>query len=114
MSVKSISIIWSIYHENTEKLLGVTKLKACKNIKYFASKEIFYKEGIIMRCERIDECFFADAFFSTKKDKKSLRDNTCCQFFTTTKYFVFVILNKCEDEVLLDINHFVKDAEALH
>ena len=94
MSVKSISIIWSIYHENTEKLLGVTKLKACKNIKYFASKEIFYKEGIIMRCERIDEYFFAIAFFSIKKDKKSLRDTTLCLLLQeNAKMKYYLLLN---------------------
>ena len=54
-------------------------------------KKLFYKEGVIIRCETLDECFFVHAFFSTKKSKKSSRHTTRCPLFVVSTEFVFVV-----------------------
>ena len=53
----------------------------------------------ILRYKRIDELFFMDTFFSTKKAKKSSRGNTCCQLFVTDKEFVCVVPMKHKAKV---------------
>ena len=50
--------------------------------------------------DQIDELFFIDTFFSTKKAKKSLRGNTCYQLVVIDKGFIYVVPIKSKSEVL--------------
>ena len=84
----------------------------CKHGWSFASKKIFCKEDRTLRCKRLDGFSFIDAFFLTKKHKKSSRDTNCCQLFTTAKDVVFIVPSEFKYEELLTIKHFVKDIEA--
>lgn len=66
----------------------------------------------MLRHKRIDEHFVIDAFFATKKGKKSSRGNTCCQLFVTHKDFICVIPMKSKSEVLQAVKQFAKEIGA--
>jgi hypothetical protein len=64
--------------------------------------------------KRVDEYFFMDTFFATKKAGKSSRNNTCCQLlFVTDKGFVYAVPMKSKAEVLQAVKPFVKEIGAL-
>ena len=66
----------------------------------------------ILRYKRIDELFYMDTFFSTKKSKKLSRGNTCCQLFVTDKGFVYVVPMKSKAEVPQALKQFTKEIGA--
>ena len=66
----------------------------------------------MLRCKRIDELFFMDTFFATKKSGKSSRGHTCCQLFLTDKGFVYVVPMKSKAEVLQAAKQFAKEIGA--
>ena len=61
-----------------------------------------------LRCKILNEHLFMDAFFSTKKAKKSPRVNLYVQLFVTDKGFACVVHTKSKSEVLLAIKYFAK------
>ena len=66
----------------------------------------------MLRYRRINQYFFMDTFFTTKKGGTSYRGNTCCQLFVTDKGFIYVVPMKCKSEVLLAIKQFAKEVGA--
>ena len=66
----------------------------------------------MLRCKRVKEHFFMDAFFATKKAGKSTRQNTCCQLFVTDKGFAYVVPMKSKSEVLQAVKQFAKEVGA--
>ena len=52
----------------------------------------------MLRYMRIQEHFFVDTFFATRKVEKSLRGNRCCQTFVTDKGFVYVVPTKSKNK----------------
>ena len=45
----------------------------------------------MLRYCRIEDHFFMDTLFATKKGSKSSHGNTCCQLFITDKGFLHVV-----------------------
>ena len=66
----------------------------------------------MLRYRRIEEYFFMDTFFSTKKAGKSSRGNTCCQLFVTDKGFIYVVPMTSKSQVLLALKQFAKEVGA--
>jgi hypothetical protein len=66
----------------------------------------------MLRYKRINECFFMDTFFATKRGGKSSRGHTCCQLFVTDKGFVFVVPMRRKGEVLQAMKQFAKEIGA--
>ena len=66
----------------------------------------------MLQYKRINEYFFMDTFFATKKAGKSSRSNTCCQLFVTDKGFVYVVAMKSKAEVLQAVKQFAKEIGA--
>jgi hypothetical protein len=62
----------------------------------------------MLRYKRINEHFFMDTFYVTKKAGKSLRGNACMQIFVTDKGYVFVQAMKTESEVSKAVKAFTK------
>ena len=54
----------------------------------------------ILCYKRIQEYFFTDKLFATKKSVKSSRGNTCFQLFVTDKGFVYVVPVNSKRKVL--------------
>ena len=63
----------------------------------------------MLRYDRIDEMFYTDTFFSTKKAKKSSRGNTCCQIFVIDKGFLHVMPMKSKGLVPQALKQFTKE-----
>ena len=63
----------------------------------------------MLRYKRIQDFFFIDTFFPTKKDGQSSRGHTCCQLFVTDEGFIYVVPMEIKSEVLLAIKQFAKE-----
>jgi hypothetical protein len=67
----------------------------------------------MLRYKRINEYFFMDTFFATKKAEKSSRGHNCCQLFVTYKGFVYAVIRmKSKAEVLQAVKQFAKEIGA--
>ena len=66
----------------------------------------------MLRYQRLQDYFFMDAFFATKKGGQSSRGHTCCQLFVTVKGFVYVIPMRRKSEVLQANKQFAKEIGA--
>ncbi len=66
----------------------------------------------MLRCKRIDEHFFMDTFFATRKSGKSSRGHTCCQLFVADKGFVYVVPMKSKAEESQAAKQFAKEIGA--
>ena len=66
----------------------------------------------MLRYDRIDEMFYTDTFFSTKKAKKLSRGNTFCQIFVTDKGFLYVVPMKSKGLVPQALNQSSKEIGA--
>jgi hypothetical protein len=66
----------------------------------------------MLRYKRINEKFFMDTFFATKKAGKSSRGHTCCQLFVTNKGVLFVVPMRSKAEVILALKQFTKEIGA--
>ena len=60
----------------------------------------------------MNEFFFMDTFFATKKGGQSSRGHSCCLLFVTDKGFIYVLPMKKKSEVLLAIKQFAKEIGA--
>ena len=66
----------------------------------------------MLRYKWIDQYFFMDTFFSTKKVRKSTRGNTCCQLFVTNRGFIYVVPMRSKSDMLHALKQFVKEIGA--
>ena len=103
--------IWRIDHEVAKKTLAITFQHSKRTDNPKLSQN--YGTGDRMLCyKRINDYFFMDTFFSTKKGGKSSRGNTCCQLFVTDKGFVYVVPMRNKSEVLQAVKLFAKEVGA--
>ena len=66
----------------------------------------------MLRYKCIQDYFFMDTFFATKKGGRSSRGHTCCQLFVTDKGFLYVVPMQKKSEVLQAIKQFAKEIGA--
>ena len=66
----------------------------------------------MLRYHRIEDHFFMDTLFATKKGGKSSCGNTCCQLFVTDKGFLHVVPMKRKSEVLMAVKMFAEEIGA--
>jgi hypothetical protein len=66
----------------------------------------------MLRYRRIDQIFFMDTFFATKKSRQSSRGHTCVQLFVTDKGFVYVVPIQTKGGVSKAIKLFAKEIGA--
>ena len=62
----------------------------------------------MLRYKCINEYFFVDTLFDTKRSGKPSRSNTCCQLFVTDKVYIHVVPMKSNIEVIQAVNKFSK------
>ena len=60
----------------------------------------------------IEDHFFIDTLFATKKGGKSSRGNSCCQLFVTDKGFLHAVPMKQKSEVYMAVKMFAKEIGA--
>ena len=93
VDAKHLSKVWKIDMDSARRTLEVTSQNSTCTDDPKLSRNYGTNDRMLW-CKRIDQLFFMDTFFSTKKAGKSSRGNTCCQLFVTDKGFVFVALMK--------------------
>ena len=108
---KHLSKIWKIDIKDAIRTLYVTLEKKLRTI----NPKLFRNYGTknhMLPYKRIDQYFFMDTFFSTKKAGKSTRCNTCCQLFVTDQGFIYVVPMKSRSDVLQALKQFAKEIGA--
>ena len=111
VSAEHLSKVWCISLDAAERTLKVVNQKSLhKNnpalVRNYATNDR------MLRYKRIDQYFFMDTFFATKKTGKSALGNTCCQLFVSDNGYICVIPMKSRAEVLLAVKQFVKKVGA--
>mgnify|MGYP000532748194 CR=1 FL=1 len=82
--------IWRISLDAAERTLDITSQNSKRTNDPTLSRN-YGTNDWMLRYKRIDEYFFMDTFFATKKAGKLSRSNTCCQLFVTDKGYVYVV-----------------------
>jgi hypothetical protein len=106
-TAEHLSKIWRIYLETAKKTLDITSQNYGRTDNPELSRN-YSTHDRMLRYKRLNEYFFMDTFFSTKKAGKSSRGDTCCQLFVTDKSFVYVVPMKTKSEVIQTVKQFAK------
>jgi len=111
VDAEHLSKIWRIDLEMAQHTLDVTTQQRTHTANPSLSKNYSTSDGML-RYKRINEHFFMDTFFATKKAGKSSCGHTCCQLFVTDKGFVYVVPMQSKSEVLQAVKQFAKEIGA--
>jgi hypothetical protein len=111
IDAKHLSKTWRIDLETAKRTLDITSQKSIRKENPTLSRN-YGTNDRMLRYKRINEYFFMDTFFATKKAGKSSRGHTCCQLFVTDKGFVYVVPMKSKSEVLQAVKQFPKEIGA--
>ena len=76
--------IWRISHEDAKRTIDATSQHCVRTHDPKLSRN-YGTNDRMLRYKRINDYFFMDTFFATKKRGKSMQGNTCCQLFVTDK-----------------------------
>ena len=66
----------------------------------------------MLQYHRIEDHFFMDTLFATKKGGKLSRGNKCCQLFVTDKRFLHMVPMKRKSKVFMTVKMFAKEIGA--
>ncbi|MEM7463144.1 MAG: hypothetical protein AAF362_10750 [Pseudomonadota bacterium] len=111
VDAEHLSKVWRISHKQAEQTLNTTTQHSIRTQDPTLSRN-YGTNDRMLRYKRIDDYFFMDTFFATKKGGKSSRGNTCCQLFVTDKGFVYVVPMKRKSEALQAVKQFAKEIGA--
>ena len=111
VSPAHLSKVWRISQEDAVRTLKVTSQREVRPRDPTLSRN-YGTNDRMLRYRRIDEHFFMDTFFATKKGGRSTRGNTCCQLFATDKGFLFVVPMQRRGQVLEAMKMFAKEIGA--
>ena len=111
IDVKHLSKVWQISYEDAKRTIDATTQHGT-HLPNPAMNQNYTTNDRMLRYRRINQYFFMDTFFATKKGGTSSRGNTCCQLFVTDKGFIYVVPMKRKSEVLLAIKQFAKEVGA--
>jgi hypothetical protein len=111
MDAAHLAKVWRINLDQAERTLDITTQTSVRTNDPKLSRN-YGTNDRMLRYKRINEYFFMDTFFATKKAGKSSRQNTCCQLFVTDKGFVYVVPMKSKSEVLQAVKEFAKEIGA--
>ena len=85
-----LSKIWRILQEDAKRTINTTTQTSVRMQDPMLSC-IYGTTDCIIRYKCIQDYFFMDTFFATKKGGRSCRGHTCCQLFVTDKGFLYVV-----------------------
>ena len=107
VNAEHLSKVWRIDVESAKRTLNITSQRCVRQDNPKLSRN--YSTGDrMLRYKHLNEYFFMDTLFATKKALKSSRGHTCAQLFVTDKGFVYVVPMKKESDVLHAIKQFAK------
>jgi hypothetical protein len=108
---EQLSKVWRIDLPTATKTIDVTSQR-CVQSQGDNLSHNYITNDRMLRYRRINEHFFMDTFFATKKSRKSSRGHTCMQLFVTNKGFVYVVPMTTKGEVTKSIKLFAKEIGA--
>jgi hypothetical protein len=111
IDAEHLSKTWRIDLETAKRTLDITSQKSMRKENPTLSRN-YGTNDRMLRYKRINEYFFMDTLFATKKAGKSSRGHTCCQLFVTDKGYVYVVPMKSKSEVLQAVKQFAKEIGA--
>ena len=91
VSADMLSKIWRIDRDTAERTLEITSQRISRSDAASLSRN-YPTNDRMLRHDRINEMFYTDTFFSTKKSKKSPKVNTYCKIFVIDKEFYILCL----------------------
>ena len=106
-----LSKVWRICHEEAQWTINVTSQHGQRPANPSLSQN-YATNDRMLRYHCIEDHFFMDTLFATKKGGKSSRGNTCCQLFVTDKGFLHVVPMKRKSEVYMAVKMFAKEIGA--
>ena len=106
-----LSKIWRISQEDARRTINMTTQTSVRTQDPTLSHN-YGTNDRMLRYKRIQDYFFMDTFFATKKGGRSSQGHTCCQLFVTDKGFLYVIPMQRKSEVLQAIKQFAKEIGA--
>ena len=102
-----LSKVWRISHEDAQRTINVTSQHGQRPANSSLSQNYATNDQMLRYC-RIEDHFFMDTLFATKKGGKSSRGNTCCQLFVIDKGFLHAVPMKRKSEVYMVVKMFAK------
>ena len=111
VDAEHLAKIWRIDLEAAKRTLDVTTQHRKHTLEPQLARN-YSSNDRMLRYKRINEHFFMDTFFATKKAGKSTRGHTCCQLFVTDKGFVYVVPMRTKGDVLQAVKQFAKEIGA--
>ena len=103
-----LSKIWRISQEDTRRMINTTTQTSVRTQDPTLSRNYGTNDRMLQyKC--IQDYFFMDTFFATKKGGQSSRGHTCCQLFVTDKGFLYVVPMRRKSEVLQAIKQLAKE-----
>ena len=111
IDAKHLAKVWRISHKEAERTLEVTSQHSTRTQDPTLSRN-YGTNDRMLRYKRINEYFYMDTFFASKKKGKSSRGHTCCQLFVTDKGFVYVVPMRRKSDVLAAVKQFAKEIGA--
>lgn len=111
VTASHLSKIWKIDLKTAQQTVDATS-QLRKHSEDPSMSRNYGTNDRMLRYKRINQFFYMDTFFATKKGGKSSRGNTCCQIFVTDKGFVYVVPMRSKKDVLLAVKQFAKEIGA--
>ena len=109
IDARHLSKVWQISYEDAKGTIDATTQHGTHHPNPVMNQN-YTTNDRMLQYRRINQYFFMDTFFATKKGGTSSRGNTCCQLFVTDKGFIYVVPMKHKSEVLSAIKQFAKEA----
>ena len=106
-----LSKIWRISHEDTKRTIDTTTQMSVRTQDPMLPRN-YGTNDHMLHYRRIQDYFFMDTFFATKKGGRSSQGHTCCQLFVTDKGFLYVVPMRRKSEVLQALKQFAKEIGA--
>lgn len=111
LDAQHLAKVWRIDVEAAKRTLEITTQTRKHTANPTLSRN-YSTNDRSLRYNRINEYFFMDTFFATRKAGASSRGHTCCQLFVTDKGFVYVVPMPTKADVLKALKQFVKEIGA--
>ena len=106
-----LSKIWHISQEHARRTINTTTQTSVRTQDPTLSCN-YGTNDRMLQYRHIQDYFFMDTFFATKKGGRSTRGHTCCQLFVMDKEFLYVVPMRRKPEVLQVIKQFAKEIGA--
>ena len=103
-----LSKVWRISTEDARRMIETTTQTSVQTQDPTLSHN-YGTNNCMLRYQYIQDYFFMDTFFATKKGGRSSCGHTCCQLFITDNGFVYVLPKRRKSKILQAIKQFAKE-----